>query len=77
MLVHRLHLTESALVQVGKNVEKFKDCSAGPSSMTLTMLGTRPRRSSFHDPWVDPALDVRAGLSWDLEGVLASAAVFL
>ncbi|MHC1626920.1 MAG: UDP binding domain-containing protein [Methanoculleaceae archaeon] len=83
------HLTESALVQVGKGLKDAKlPCSAGAfinDSGDARNTPAEPFRDAalaagaeiaVHDPRVDPGLrppDVPPGLSQDLEGVLSGA----
>jgi UDP-N-acetyl-D-mannosaminuronic acid dehydrogenase len=85
---HMLHLTESALVQVGKSLSGSKiallgwafindsdDARNTPAEPFRDAALAAGAEVSVHDPWVDPATspDAPPGLSRDLEGVLSGA----
>ena len=85
---HMLHLTESALVQVGKSLSGSKiallgwafindsdDARNTPAEPFRDAALAAGAEVAVHDPWVDPATspDAPPGLSRDLEGVLSGA----
>ncbi|NQS78649.1 MAG: nucleotide sugar dehydrogenase [Methanoculleus bourgensis] len=85
---HMVHLTESALAQVGKALKGSKiallgwafindsdDARNTPAEPFYEMAIAAGAEVAVHDPWVDPVLspDAPPGLSRDLEGVLAGA----
>ncbi|QYZ78440.1 nucleotide sugar dehydrogenase [Methanofollis formosanus] len=88
MPAHMLRLTESALAQVGKTLNGAKiallgwaflndsdDARNTPAEPFYEAAIAAGAEVAVHDPWVDPATaaGVPAGLSRDLEGVLAGA----
>jgi len=85
---HMLHLTESALAQVGKTLAGSKiallgwafindsdDARNTPAEPFRDAALAAGAEVAVHDPWVDPATspDAPPGLSRDLAGVLAGA----
>ena len=82
---HMVHLTESALGEVGKSLAGSRIALLGwafiSDSDDARNTPAEPFRDAagaevaVHDPWVDPATspDAPPGLSRDLEGVLAGA----
>ncbi|MFY1645457.1 UDP binding domain-containing protein, partial [Methanoculleus bourgensis] len=88
MPAHMVHLTESALAQVGKSLNGSRiallgwafindsdDARNTPAEPFYEMAKAAGAEVAVHDPWVDPVLspDAPPGLSRDLEGVLAGA----
>ena len=88
MPTHMLHLTESALAQVGKALKGAKiallgwafindsdDARNTPAEPFYEMARAAGAAVAVHDPWVDPetAPDVPPGLTRDLDAVLTGA----
>ena len=88
MPAHMVHLTESALREVGKSlkgstiallgrafINDSDDARNTPAGAFFEMAKAAGAEVRVHDPWVDPATSPGAppGLSRDLEGVLSGA----